>query len=426
MPSIRILKDAISKPAKKEKNKKKPLFWILLGAWAGLLLILGIIAVIYTGSSLKKYDASLAENKIRDMVGEFADMVTDGSIVNKIELPKGAGEFESADIYKDVYLKQFEGVTKITYLKNENSHGSSKQIYNIYADDRLVALMTIEGTVKEKKLAGLLSIVDWKISKIEPALSVQTHSYTISVPSDYAVSVNGKTLDKNNLIKTVNNENPDLELIKQYVEVAAGSTSIFRVQNLVNAPEIKIKDASGADVAFTPDDKGNITVAGASSAASEPELTDEVKNRSLEMIQVWQRFLLAEYISEANRGLARVKPYVIAGSAYDKQAEEYSKNVDITFISDHTVGNPEFSDVVTDQYKVYSDKCYSLHISYKKNMHLTRTGENTTDDIDMIIYYVYYDDTDDGTDNPHWAMAYMKSNLKDDKNRNTSTENSTT
>ena len=422
-------RDAIYKEMeRREKNavkekKKISLFWILLAAWAGFLLILGIIAVIYTGSSLKKYEASQPENNIRRLVGEFADMVDDGTIVDKVELPAGAGEFESADIFKEVYLKQFEGVTKITYLKNENSHGSSRQIYDIYAEDNLVAYLTIEGTVKEKRLKGILAIAEWKIGKIEPVLSVETHNYTISAPSDYKVTVNGHELGKDNIIKTVNKSNKDLELIKEYVQIPTGATNIYRIQNLVNAPDIKIKDASGADVSYTPDSKGNIVVEGSGAVATEPELTDEVKNRSLEMIQTWQRFLLAEYISEANRGLARVKPYVILGSAYDKQAEEYSKNVDITFISDHTVGNPEFSDVVTDEYKVYADNCYSLHISYKKNMHLTRTGENTTDDIDMTIYFVYYDDTDDGTDNPHWAMAYMKSNLKEDKNQTTTGDN---
>ena len=35
--------------------------------------------------------------------------------------------------------------------------------------------------------------------------------------------------------------------------------------------------------------------------------------------------------------------------------------------------------------------------------------------------YSYYDDSDDGVDNPHWAMAYMKSNLTDDKNDNVTT-----
>lgn len=416
-----IYKDMERREKSAPKRKKKiPLFWKLLAAWAGVLFIVGIIAVIYTGSSLKEYDKSLPEKNIKRLVSEFGDMVSDGTIVNKVELPAGAGEFESPDVFKEVYLKQFEGVSRISYLKNENSHGSSKQIYDIYAEDKLVAYMTIEASVKEKRLKGMLTIAEWKIGKIEPVLSVQTHNYTISVPSDYTVSVNGHMVGEKNLVKTVNKSNKDLELIKQYVQIPTGATNIYKIQNLVNPPEIKINDASGNNVSFTPDSKGNISVEGSGAAASEPELSDEVKNRSLEMIQTWQRFLLAE-LTGANHGVATVQQYVIKDSAYYKQAEEYSHSVDITFISDHTVGSPEFSDVVVDEYKVYSDNCYSLHISYKKNMYLTRTKQNTTDDIDMTIYFVNYDDSDDGVDNPHWAMAYMKSNLTDDKNDNVTT-----
>jgi hypothetical protein len=40
-------------------------------------------------------------------------------------------------------------------------------------------------------------------------------------------------------------------------------------------------------------------------------------------------------------------------------------------------------------------------------MYLTGTGQTRVDTINSTFYFVYYDDTDDGEDNPHWAIADM-------------------
>ena len=97
----------------------------------------------------------------------------------------------------------------------------------------------------------------------------------------------------------------------------------------------------------------------------------------------------------------------IKDSIYYKAADDYAHGPDITFISDHRLSNPTYTDVVVDNYIVYSDNCYSLHISETTNMVLTRTGEARQDKIDSVFYFVNYDDTDDGEDNPRWCIVDM-------------------
>jgi hypothetical protein len=40
-------------------------------------------------------------------------------------------------------------------------------------------------------------------------------------------------------------------------------------------------------------------------------------------------------------------------------------------------------------------------------MYLRRTKVNSVETVDSTFFYVYYDDSDDGEDNPHWAMVDM-------------------
>ena len=66
---------------------------------------------------------------------------------------------------------------------------------------------------------------------------------------------------------------------------------------------------------------------------------------------------------------------------------------------------------VTD-YTEYTDECFSIHIHFVKHMKLTKNGKHVTSTMDSKFFFIYYDDTDDGVDNPHWTMADMLASAK--------------
>jgi len=57
---------------------------------------------------------------------------------------------------------------------------------------------------------------------------------------------------------------------------------------------------------------------------------------------------------------------------------------------------------------VYSENCFSCDVSFNKHMILTRSKKKVDDYFYNRIYFVYSDDSNDGIDNPHWAIADIK------------------
>ena len=84
-------------------------------------------------------------------------------------------------------------VTDYTYKKSEGSYNTEEPMYDIYADDKKVARMTLEAKDQHVVL-GILTVFDWKVKSIEPVFSAKTNDYTVSIPEGYTFTVNGITV----------------------------------------------------------------------------------------------------------------------------------------------------------------------------------------------------------------------------------------
>lgn len=381
------------------KKRKLPIYWICLGIYALILIILGACFLSYTEKCLVQYENAQSDNAMKDYLADFKAKVKDGTITNEITIPSASGEFESADVYKDIYMAQFEGVSSYTFEKDSASYLTEEPVYDIYADDTMVAKVTLSAK-NERTIFGILTIMDWDVKGIEPVFTAGSNDYVIKIPSDYKATINGVTLGESYL--TGNTEtNPEFVNVSQYVTMP--TLVEYKVTGLVNQPEIKIYNAAGEEVAYTPDENGNISV---SYQAASDEIPDEYYDSALKMAQTWEDFLTND-LSGDYHGLATIQQYLIKDSYYWDLAESYAHGVDITFISDHTLLDPPYSNIAITDYVSYGENCYSCHIYFEKNMYLTRTGETRVDVIDSTFYFVNYDDSDDGVDNPHWAIVDM-------------------
>ena len=342
-------------------------YWTGLAVYAVILLILAICMIAYTGSCLKKYENSQSDKVMNDFINDFTKMAADKTLADNIELP-ASSEFEGKDTFVNMYMSELDGTTDYTYKKSEGSYNTEEPMYDIYADDKKVARMTLEAKDQHVVL-GILTVFDWKVKSIEPVFSAKTNDYTVSIPEGYTFTVNGITVsDDYKTGKVI--DNPDFVNVSKYVTMPKSVE--YKLTGFVNKPEIKIYNAS------------------------------ERKEEALNMAKIWDNFLTND-LSGSGHGLATVQQYLIEDSYYWNLAKDYASSADITFISDHTLSGNPYTGVTVDNYIEYNDDCYSCHIAFTKNMTLTSGGARK-DVIDSTFYFVKYEG--------RWAIADMIATTK--------------
>ncbi len=409
-----------AKSVKKSKKKKKTkaekrssrLFLVFMVLWVIALLCGAVWLWRYTNRSLIAYEDSQVEHHVDRLLAEFEKMAKDGSVEAKVSKAMEAhvlsGEFEAADIIKQQYLDNLKNVEKFTCQKSKNSYGTTNPVYDIYGDGELVAQMKLE-SYNPKRILAILEVCDWRIKSINPAISGSTKGYTYTIPSDYTIEINGTKLDSENDSHIVARTEIPKEL-KNLTEYVSFSTNVtYHISGLWDEPKVVIRNASGAEVEFTKDEQGGVSIT--HEAKTGIEAPQERYDIALNTAQKWMDFVTND-LTGSNRGLAEIRTYLLKDSFFYEKAEEYAKGIDITFISSHTIENPKYSDLAVTDYTEYNDKCFSIHICFVKNMRLVKGNRRVTSTMDSTFYFVYYDDSDDGEINPHWILADMIAGVK--------------
>ena len=142
-----------------QKKKKLPIFWICLGVYTLVLLIFAWRFLKYTDDSLVKYENAQSENAMKGFLSEFTAMANSGTLADRITMPKTSGEFESADVYKNMYLDSLKGVKSYAYEKDPGSYLTEEPVYDIIADGEMVAKMTLSAS-NEHTIFGILTVMD--------------------------------------------------------------------------------------------------------------------------------------------------------------------------------------------------------------------------------------------------------------------------
>lgn len=386
------------------KKKQSPTFWICLGLYTAILIVIAFIFLKYTDKCLKRYENSQSENYIASFVETFEKNAKEGS------LTASDFTFESLDLtfvdsesLLDDYIASLSTHSSFTAEKDPTSYITEAPVYNISADGEQVARVTLKA-ISQTKIFAILTIMDWDVDKIEPVCSIDLTNYTFSIPDGYTPVINNRHVDTS--YKTENIEQiPEFAYVSNYISMP--SYVEYKVDNVLADSDIKVLNTNGEEVPI--EINGSKVKATYASAAS--ELSEDRKNEALSMVQTYEDFNTDD-LSGANHGLATVQSFLIKDSDYWNMAKQWAGGVDITFTSAHKFDDPKYTNVVVDNYAEYSDVCYSLHIAFSKNMILTRTGEKISNDFDSTVFFIYYDDSDDGIDNPHWCIADMIATTK--------------
>lgn len=379
--------------ARRRRSRKR--FLIFLACYTVVLFIVGGIFLGYTDSCLNKYEAAQSKYEMAKYFEAFK------TAIDNNQLPTGVNLAQFGDAGADVTAEYMSFVKQgeLRFEKDKNSYNTEEPVYNILAGDTPVHSIKLRG-VNEKTIFGILTIMEWEMAESKCLYSPESYEYLVRVPEGFTVTINGKTLDSSSMTDNA----VDIELFQFAREYVSLPNQIeYKVNSYRENPDISITDNSGNPVEAKID--GNVYTG---FYLGSEDIPDDLRSIALDMAETWSKFMTSD-LSGNLHGFYTLEPYLIKGSYYHSKAKEYAGGIDITFISGHTLDAEPFSNVKVDDYVRYNENCFSCHIYFEKVMHLNR-GTDAMDVTDSTFIFAYYDDSDDGVDNPHWAMVDMIAN----------------
>lgn len=388
-------------------EQKKSIFKKFLMIYVMILVAIMLIFLGYVADSLIKYEKNQTENYIETTINNLKKASKKNQLGRYIDISKvNISEFDN-DTRQAINQGFYEllNTQNITYKLNENSNDEQNPIYDVYAEKEKILEITLDGTKIENRL-GLLMFNSWKVKNIEPKMENGLYTCNILVPNDYKVLVNGKELTENYIKEKVQNEG--LAQISKYVEIPYIVN--YEVTELLKKPDVKILDKTGKEIKYT--EEGNTITKELDFIIA--ETIDEAKQNIkgeidvLKVAEDWSLYLTDDLSGKLN-GYYNISKYLIEGSDIKKFAYSWATGVDITFVSSHTLLNPAFTDEKVSNFEIYNENAFSCEVYLQKNLKLKSGGKIIEDKMNERMYFAYYDDTEDGKDNPEWKLVNMQS-----------------
>ena len=452
--------------------KKKLIFTVALLLYVFVLIVAASMVLSKVKGLLVEYEASQPEKTVELEVKAMVQAAKNGSLGEMLKMPEGyTGTFDESSPLVKPYV-ELVAAGNLTYKQlsglgeDEATDGTSVRYYGIYSGDTQIAKLRITGTNERTKLL-VFTCLDWESDTIEPTVyncsmtlpkgltvsvggksvegtptddgkisysvsslmkienvtvsdefghtlnvdesnmdSIALKTFKITIPSSYTLTVGGKTISKDGYTKT---DMPGFDILKKYISEVPYTVS-YEVSCLVESgetPEVKITDNLGGNVDMDYA-SGYLEI---TDLVKSDSLPDEISNEIdvLKCVETWSLFMTDD-LSGTNHGFSKFAKYLIKDTTMYNYFSEWGKNVDITFTSAHTLLNPTFVDESVSGYIRYTEDCFSCDVKLTERMKLTRTGEIKESTINATLYFVKYDDTDDGKDNPRWLLATYKDN----------------
>lgn len=484
-----------------------------------LMAILAVTAIIYVRISLGEYRDSLPERIVEDQIEALRSDAADGTLWEKFPLEESeTGKFEKNINVKDYYAELLSG-DEVSYSLKAGSVTDSEQIYSIFSGESELAEVTLQRQGEERTKLFILNIEDWALKDV--SLSVGAHSYTIDVPYDLNVKVNGIELgeeDRANVngvssgyeikglffppdISVTDKEGQEAEyhISGSVVKVVLFDYSLTLPRTLtvtvdgvehtgdalsdgtvrhdircLSRPDVKISDLFGNTAAYeggnsldltyisvTAPDNYTITADGAPVPVKAGE---EIENASLDNIRKydaavpryydyciavlkkdadieikdlfgervefdreassvdligaggldgvpadiaaevdvlaaakrWSLFMTKD-LEGTSYGFGTISKELIEGSPLYDSAEKWATGIDITFTSNHTLGNPPFSQETLTNFTRLSENSFYADVTLVKDMYVS--GGLVPDVMNNRLYFVRYDGS--------WKLADM-------------------
>lgn len=366
------------------EKKKVPVFWIGFAVFVAVMAVFWVWVISYVKKCLVIYENSQPEYTVESYVKSFED----GSILELMSFEESASRFEDGSIYKNAYEKELEGKT-ITYEKSQSSYDAKKPVYNIYADGKTVAQLTLNET-SNRQLMFILSEQKWELDRVEPVYETGNKEITITAPDTYSVFINNVKLDSRELT----GDAVQIDALKYAADyVTVPQLVKYHVDGLFDEPQVVIYNNQGEQIMYTSDENGDITIDTFTTSTIDSELSSMVLTNA----ENYSNFFSRD-IEGCRNSVAPIAYMFPEDSYYLELAENYRQN-DMWMYSAHET--PVFSNEAVSNYIVYTPELFSVEVYFEKNMTLTLNGESRQDITNTRYYYAKIND--------EWLIVDMQS-----------------
>ena len=365
----------------KSKWRKSSTYKKSLIIFGTILLTLSVVFLIYVYNSMVIYERNLVDNYIKYLTesGKLTkDIKDDLFTVSKYE-KKGA---KISDGVKKLYNSD-----DLKIKRNSKESKDGLVAYDLYNGDTLLSTVSLKNTNSYTRMA-ILKIDEWEIVNSKTYFEDGIYSYEITVPKNYKVYVNNNLLDSD--IITDEKDVSGLEKLTEYVEISP--SVVYKVNDLVYKPDIKILDEDGNNVDYTIKNKQKTVTKDFKNIALEEEAKKYLKEdfNVLSLAENWSLYLTDD-LKGANHGFNYFTPYLIKDSYMYKMAYDWAHNVDISFVSSHSLKNPVFTNEEVKNYIIYNDNAFSAEVYLEKNMVVS--GQTKIDIMHDRLYFIYYNNS---------------------------------
>ena len=353
-----------AKVKEKTEKKKSKGFRIFLLVWIVLFAALGAYALTYVRGMLKEMQANSVTQIISDRVSAMGDDELDKYFSFNRDLEDNGCYDRIREFFKS-------GAFSLKKVPNSDT-------YNIYNDCGQQILSAEIAKVESVNKLGIFNYGIMEFKGFSPAEDKSFLTVNINVPNYYSVHVGGKQIQPGTVSYAEGFKDAG-----NFVELPG--ESFYTLSGLTQWPDLRITDG-GKDVQFekSPDIKlglGYEECASLEAAGCDFDAYD--------FIQKWMKFMQND-LAGGRRGFNTLENCFIKDSDQYVKALEWATNVDITFVSDHVILNPAFTDEGVDNVIKYSDDAVSFDGHMK--FHIKVKGKEKPQTFNSTIYLVKYED----------------------------------
>lgn len=285
---------------------------------------------------------------------------------------------------------------KPTFKLNNDTIDLTNPTYDVYINNEVLFNVKLNGEKKSTKLA-ILTVQEWKVESIKLTKKTGNYKCNIEVPNTHSVYINGSLLSQDN------NTNAQIDdgtkEISNYTDISYLIT--YKIDGLFNEPEIKIQDKEGKNIDFNKDGDSIKVALNLQEVTDKTEALSKIKGDiDIEQIAKDWSLYLSDDLKGSQHGFSSISKYLIKDSKLWKFAYKWATGEDITFVSNHRLENPAFTNLKLENFKFYNENAFSCEIYLEKNM-IIGSGKKLQDVLNERMYFVYYEN--------EWKLVGMQS-----------------
>lgn len=205
------------------------------------------------------------------------------------------------------------------------------------------------------------------------------------------VQVEGRTAAADASVDTA-----DFVHFKDYV-TGLPQTEEYHIAVLKDNAQVTVTDRSGKPVELKPGSRSYDLTGPVNGLDAVPESV----GAEIDVLDVAHKWSL---MMSNDLRFAALAPCLLEGSYQYDVAYKYAISIDITFISNHVLLDPTFTEETVGNFAWITDDCFSVDISFVKHMRL-KDGQYYDDPMRDRFYFVRYNDA--------WKLAGIKEVLDD-------------